>query len=200
MPSTVVFDLGGVLIDWDPRHLYRRLFDDEATMEDFLANVCTPDWNEQQDAGRPIAEATAEAIGRHPGHKAMIEAYYQRFDEMWAGAISDTVAVLDDLHARTTPLYALTNWSAETFPIARRHFDFLGLFRGILVSGEEQMKKPDPRIFQLLGERYQILLDDSVFIDDNEQNIEAARDAGMRALHFTNDGSLRGQLEKLGLL
>lgn len=200
MSLTVVFDLGGVLIDWNPRYLYRQLFDDEAAMEDFLTNVCSPDWNEHQDAGRTIAEAEAEALARHPDQKAMIEAYYGRFDEMWAGPISDTAAILDDLHARQTPLYALTNWSAETFPIARQHFEFLGLFQGILVSGEEKMKKPDPRIFQRLSERFQIPLDRSVFIDDNAANIEAAGSAGMEALHFADDGSLRGKLEALGLL
>ena len=126
MSLTVVFDLGGVLIDWNPRYLYRKLFTDDAAMEDFLANVCSPDWNAAQDGGRTIADANAEAIGRHPDKRELIEAYYQRFDEMWAGPIDDTVAILDDLRQRDTALYALTNWSAETFPIARKTFDFLG--------------------------------------------------------------------------
>ncbi len=200
MSLTVVFDIGGVLIDWNPRYLYRKLFTDEAAMEEFLTNVCSPAWNEAQDAGRTIAAANAEAIARHPDQQEMIEAYYRRFDEMWAGPIADTVAVLGDLRARDTALYALTNWSAETFPIAQKAFDFLGWFQGILVSGEENMKKPDPRIFHRLSERFQIALDNAVFIDDNQANIDAARSLGMTALHFTSAESLRRELAGLDLL
>ncbi len=200
MSMTVVFDLGGVLIDWNPRYLYRKLFDDDSAMEAFLTDVCSPAWNVEQDAGRTIADANAAAIDRHPDQQPMIEAYYQRFDEMMAGPLHETVAILDDLRQRETPLYALTNWSAETFPAARRRFEFLDWFQGILVSGEEKVKKPDQRIFQRLGQRFDISLDRCVFIDDSQKNVEAARGTGMQALHFTSGEALRRDLQKLALL
>lgn len=135
--STVVFDLGGVLIDWNPRHLYRKLFGgDEQAMEAFLANVCTPSWNLQQDAGRPLAEAYALLVKSHPQHRALIEAWGPRFDEMMSGQIDGTVEILSALRARKTPLYALSNWSVETFDYALRRFEFLQWFDGIVISGK----------------------------------------------------------------
>src|SRR5579859_3138781 len=123
--SIVVFDLGGVLIDWNPRHLYRKLFADEAAMESFLATVCTQEWNEQQDAGRSFAEAAALLCAQHPQHAELIEAYGARFDEMMKGSIHGSVTILKALHGRGVPLYALSNWSAETYPLAAKRFDFL---------------------------------------------------------------------------
>ena len=199
--SVVVFDLGGVLIDWNPRYLYRKLFGgDEAAMETFLSRVCSPSWNERQDAGRRFAEAEAEAIRTHPDMAPLIRAWHQRFDEMIDGAIEGTVAILAELRDRGTPLYALTNWSAETFPPQRGRFDFLHWFAGILVSGEEGMIKPDPRIFRLLLERYGLDAAEAVFIDDNPANAAAAAALGIHGIHFRDPPSLRRELGALGLL
>jgi 2-haloacid dehalogenase len=151
----VVFDLGGVLIDWDPRHLYRKLFlEDEPGMERFLAEVCTPEWNAAQDAGRSWAEATALLRARHPDRAELIDAYHLRWPEMLGGPIEGSVAVLRELRAAGTPLYALTNWSHETFPVALGLYDFLSWFEAIVVSGHERMIKPDPRLYRLLIERH----------------------------------------------
>ena len=170
----MVFDLGGVLIDWNPRHLYRQLFDDEGAMERFLAEVCSPAWNERQDAGRPWREAVADLIARHPDHTPMITAYHQRWAEMLRGEIPESVEVLKALKARGLRLYALTNWSHETFPEARRRFAFLDLFDGIVVSGEEGLIKPDPVIFQRLLTRYDITPSRALFVDDSPRNVTAA--------------------------
>jgi 2-haloacid dehalogenase len=199
-PRTVVFDLGGVLIDWNPRHLYRTLIADEAAMEDFLANVCNGPWNEKQDGGRSIAEAEAELLAKHPQHEALIRAFYAQFDCMLAGPIDGTVAVLEELHARNVPLYALTNWSRETFPLARRRFAFLERFRGIVVSGEINMMKPDMRIFRHLTETHGLRADDCIFIDDSPKNVAGARAAGLHAVHFRGPEALREDLRNYGLL
>jgi 2-haloacid dehalogenase len=199
--TTVVFDLGGVLIDWNPRHMYRKLFNgDEAGMERFLSTVCNQDWNEHQDAGRLIADAEAELIARHPEHEARIRAYYGRFDEMLAGAVDGTVAILEQLHARNVPLYALTNWSAETFPHALKRFAFFERFRGIVVSGRLKIKKPDPRIFAHLVATHDLIPAETVFIDDAPKNVEGAKAAGLQALHFTHPERLAADLRSLGVL
>ncbi|MEX1204119.1 MAG: HAD family phosphatase [Dongiaceae bacterium] len=197
----VVFDLGGVLIDWNPRHLYRKLFDgDAAAMERFLDTVCTPAWNEEQDAGRPFADAVALLVARHPEQGEMIAAYDRRWDEMLAGPIDGTVAILAELKARGTPLAALTNWSAEKFPVARRRFDFLAWFDAIVVSGEIGMRKPDPRIYRHLLESRGLDASGTLFIDDSAANVTAARALGMPALQFSAPPALRADLEALGLL
>ena len=152
--KAAVFDLGGVLIDWDPRYLYRKLLADEAAVEEFLATVCTPEWNAEQDRGRPFAEGVAELVERHPAHAAAIAAYHERWPEMLGGDIPGAVELLAELRATGVPLYALTNWSAETFVLARERFEFLDWFDGLLVSGEERMIKPDPAIFELLLDRF----------------------------------------------
>jgi 2-haloacid dehalogenase len=199
-PRTIVFDLGGVLIDWNPRYLYRSLIPDERAMEDFLATVCNGAWNERQDAGRSIADAEAELLARHPHHEPLIRAYYEGFDRMLAGPIDGTVAILEELHARGVPLYALTNWSRETFPHARRRFPFLAHFRGIVVSGELGMMKPDARIFRHLTETHALDARDCLFIDDSPKNVAGAQAAGLQALHFTAPDALRASLRQYGLL
>lgn len=199
--SIVVFDLGGVLIDWNPRHLYRRLFDgDEAAMEDFLATVCTQAWNEGQDAGRSFAAAAALLKAEHPEKAALIDAYFAGFDEMMAGPIAGSVDILAELRARRVKLYGLTNFSAETYPLAARRFDFLQWFRGILVSGEVGIIKPDPRIYWLLCERFAIPPAEAVYIDDNPRNAAAATGLGMHGVHFTDPAGLRRELVALGFL
>jgi 2-haloacid dehalogenase len=199
-PSIVVFDLGGVLIDWNPRHLYRKLFADEAAMEAFLATVCTQEWNERQDAGRSFSEAAALLRAQHPQHAELIEAYGARFDEMMKGPIDGSVAILQALHDRGVPLYALSNWSAETYPQAARRFDFLRLFRGLVISGEVGVIKPDQRIFRILLERHRIAPAEAVYIDDNPRNAEVARALGLHGIHFTDPLKLRRELEDLRLL
>lgn len=200
MIETVVFDLGGVLVDWNPQHLYRRLILDAAARERFLAEICPQSWNELQDAGRPLAEATAERRALFPDQAALIEAYYGRWEEMLAGAFADTVALLEALHARGVPLYALTNWSAELFPIARRRFGFLERFRGIVVSGEEQLIKPDAAIFHTLCRRHGLTPARCLFIDDNPANIAAAAALGFATHRHDGAPALRARLGELGLL
>jgi 2-haloacid dehalogenase len=200
LPRTVVFDLGGVLIDWNPRYLYRSLIADEAAMEDFLANVCNGVWNEKQDGGRSAADAEAELLATHPQHAALIRAYYTQFDRMLAGPIDGTVAVLEELHARGVPLYALTNWSRETFPHAQRRFEFLKRFRGIVVSGEINMMKPDARIFRHLTDTHGLAAADCVFIDDSPKNVAGAKAAGLHAIQFRTPEALRTDLRAYGLL
>jgi 2-haloacid dehalogenase len=198
--ETVVFDLGGVLVDWNPQRLYRALIPDAAARDRFLAEVCPQSWNERQDAGRPLAAATAERIALFPQHADLIAAYYGRWEEMLAGAIDETVVLLDALHRRGVPLYALTNWSAELFPIARRRFAFLECFRGIVVSGEECVIKPDAAIFRLLCERHRLAPATCLFIDDNPANVAAAAALGFAHHHYTNAATLRARLNELRLL
>jgi len=197
----VVFDVGGVLINWNPRNLYRKLFaGDEAAMESFLANVCTVEWNERQDAGRSFADAVAELLPRHADKVELIEAFGLRFGEMISGAIDGTVDILAELKRTGVPRYALTNWSAETFPPQRNRFEFLSWFDGIVVSGNEGVIKPDPRIFRILLDRYRIAPQEAVFIDDNPANAEAATTLGIHGIHFRGPELLRRELETLDLL
>ena len=198
--KAVVFDLGGVLIDWDPRYLYRKLLDDEAAVEEFLATVCTPEWNAEQDRGRPFAEGVAELVERHPVHAAAITAYHERWPEMLGGAVGGTVEVLAELRAAGVPVYALTNWSAETFGIARERFEFLEWFDGVLVSGEERMIKPDPAIFRLLLDRFGLDPGATFYVDDSPANVAAADRLGFDAVRFTSPAQLRRDLEARGLL
>ncbi len=198
--TSVIFDLGGVLIDWNPRYLYRQLIADEVVMEQFLADVCSPEWNARLDAGHSWADEIESLAARHPEQRELIVAYRARWSEMVAGAIDETVQVLAELRRRPVGLYALSNWSAETFPLARERFDFLGWFDGILLSGEIGICKPDPRIFRQLIERYGLEPARTVFVDDLLRNVEAADQQGMAALKFRNAAELRSELVSLGLL
>ncbi|MEM7222122.1 MAG: HAD family phosphatase [Pseudomonadota bacterium] len=198
--TTVVFDLGGVLIDWDPRHLYRRLFDDAAAMEHFLATVCTRAWIEAQDEGLPAATAAAELIARHPEWRDEIEAYHAHWPETMKQEIEGSVAILEELAARGTALYVVSNFSADTFPHAEQRFSFLRHFQGLVISGREKVKKPDPRIFQILLERHGITAEDAIFIDDVAVNVAAAEASGLRGHHFTGPSVLRARLAADGLL
>jgi len=196
----VLFDLGGVLVDWNPRHLYCRLFTDEEAMESFLATVCTQAWNEQQDAGRPFCEGVELLVARHPQHADEIRAYDARWGEMLKGAVEESVAILGELRARGVPLFALTNWSAEKFPLARARFAFLEWFDGILVSGEERLKKPDPRIYRLAVERFELEPAETLYVDDAEANIAAAALLGFKTHRFVEPPALRNLLVSCGLL
>jgi 2-haloacid dehalogenase len=200
-PTAVVFDLGGVLIDWDPRYLYRSLFEgDEAAMESFLAEVTSPEWNQQQDAGRPWAEAIESLAREHPERRELISAYWHRWTETLGEAIEPTVQILDELRRAGVRLFALSNWSAETFPLARPRYPFLEWFEGIVISGEVRLVKPDARIFRHLLERYGLEPGSTVFIDDSEANVRAARELGMTGIRFEDAAGLRRELVALGLL
>jgi 2-haloacid dehalogenase len=198
--SAAVFDLGGVLIDWDPRYLYRSLFDDETAMERFLTEVTSPEWNRMQDAGRPWIDAIEVLAAEHPDQRELIEAFRARWPEMLGGAIEDTVAVLEELHARGVRLFGLSNWSAETFPIARERYPFLGRFEGVVISGEIGVTKPDRRIFEHLIERFAIEAASTIFVDDSPENVAAAAQIGFVAIRFTDPPALRRELVRLGLL
>ena len=202
-PSQVIFDLGGVLIDWNPRYLYRGLFGgDEAAMERFLTEVCSPEWNLSLDAGRPFADAVAELSERHPAERERIRAYHERWLEMVAGPIRATVAVLDELAAAGVPLWALTNWSAETFVLVRDDptYAFLNHFRTIFVSGELRLVKPDPAIYRHVLAAIGAPAGACLFIDDAPKNVTAARALGIQAHLFTRAEPLRAELAELGLL
>jgi 2-haloacid dehalogenase len=198
--TTVVFDLGGVLIDWDPRYLYRKLMAED-DIEPFLAEVGFFAWNHAQDAGGTWGDAVEALAARHPHRRDLIAAFPNRFPETLGGAIEESVAVLDELHqAGTTRLLALTNWSSETFPHARATFGFLDRFEGIVVSGDEGVAKPDPTLFATLIDRYALVPHETVFIDDSPVNVEAAQALGLVALLFTDAEQLRADLSRLGLL
>jgi 2-haloacid dehalogenase len=199
--KAIVFDLGGVLIDWDPAYLYRKIFTEEEKMRYFLENICTPDWNEEQDAGRSLQEATALLVSNHPQYEEEIKAYYGRWEEMLGEPFQETIDILQELKASGKyPLYALTNWSAETFPIAWERFGFLHWFDGILVSGAEKDRKPFATFYQLLIDRYHLTATHTLFIDDNLRNVKGAREAGLQAIHFTSPAALRSALEERHIL
>jgi len=197
--GTVVFDVGNVLLDWDPRHLYRKLIPDAGQMEAFLAEICTPAWNMQQDLGRSWKTATDSLIGTHPDKAALIRAFDERWEETVAGPIAGSVALLQSLSAGSVPLYAITNFSAEKFPLVTRQYDFFGCFQDIVVSGTEKVIKPGPEIYSIFFERSGRRPETCLFIDDSPANVAGARAAGMAAHHFTNPQNLRAELEALGL-
>lgn len=191
MTKNIIFDLGGVLIDWNPRYMYRKIFFEESKMEWFLENVCTFEWNEEQDGGRSIAEANKLVIDKYPEWTEEIEAFYGRWPEMLGGPIESTVEILNQVQQQKNyRLFALTNWSHETFPIAQERYAFLQYFEDIVVSGTEKLKKPDPAIYKLLLDRNELLAEECLFIDDNKRNAEAARKMGIETIHFNNASQL----------
>jgi 2-haloacid dehalogenase len=197
--DTIVFDFGGVLVDWNPRHLYKTLLDDEKEMEWFLSNICTDEWNLEQDRGRSLMSATEMLKERFPEHRTLIEAYYGRWEEMLKGEISETVEILHKLKEKFK-IYGLTNWSAETFPVALKRFDFFQLFDGIVVSGDEKLIKPDKEIFYLLLKRYNLRATNCVFIDDNIKNIESAANIGFHTIHFKSAEDLKQKLSAMNII
>jgi len=201
MINTIIFDLGAVLIDWNPRYMYRSIFSDETEMERFLAEVTTSDWNEEQDGGRSLQDGTEWLVNKHPQHEENIRAFYDRWDEMLGEAFHDVVEIFRKLKASGKyKIYALTNWSAETFPVALERFEFLHWFDGIVVSGAEKMRKPTPEFYHILLDRYQVKAEESLFIDDNYRNILAAEKIGIQCIHFTSAEELTEELIKKDLL
>lgn len=198
--EAVVFDIGGVLLDWNPRYLYRQLFQDEDSMERFLAEVCTMEWHEANDLGVPYTRSCAALAQRHPEQADLIWAWSRRSEEMVGGPITGTVEILRELVAAGVPCYGLTNMEAETYPLRRDRYEFMSWFAGTVVSSHERVAKPDPEIFQRLLERYGLPAETTLLIDDAQRNVEAARELGMLALRFESPDQVRRYLEQSGLL
>ncbi|MFA6408628.1 MAG: HAD family phosphatase [Gammaproteobacteria bacterium] len=198
--KNVVFDLGGVLIDWNPRYLYRQLIPDEAKMEDFLGRVINEEWSKKEDIGQPLNETIREFSKEYPHEEHLIEAYQKRWPETLGSEIFETVAILKELKQNKINLYALTNWSCETFHHAKSRFAFLEDFLDIVVSGEEKVIKPDPEIYKILLNRNGLKAGETVFIDDRLVNVKGAEDIGMHGLHFTSPENLSLELKKLNLI
>lgn len=195
----VVFDLGGVLIDWNPRYLFRKLApNNPERVEYFLEHICNLDWNEQQDGGRTFAEAIAETSARHPDWADWINAYWNRWPEMLGSDFSEMVKMFAALKKSKTPCYALTNWSAETFPMGQAKFEFLSWFDGIIVSGAENLKKPDPEIYRLLCRRFGFSPQEAVYIDDMPRNVDAAYALGFEAIHHQTPEKTIARIRSLG--
>lgn len=194
--ETIIFDLGGVLIDWNPRYLYRKIFNTEEEITWFLENICTSEWNDQQDAGRPFEEATEELVKKFPEHEVAIRAWYGRWHETISGSIDGTVEILKQIKdSKKYRLLALTNWSAQTFPWALDNFEFLHWFEGIVVSGVEKTRKPFPEFYQILFDRYQINPAKAIFIDDNYKNVIGANEVGLPTIHFQSAEQLKIEME-----
>ena len=190
--NSIIFDLGGVLIDWQPDRMYRKIIEDNDKRNWFLQNICTLDWNEEQDGGRTIEEANKILITQYPEYREWIEAYYSRWDEMLGGPIQGTVDVFRKLRQNPSyKIYALTNWSAETFPKALEIFDFLHWFDGRIVSGEEKTRKPFRDIYEIIINRFELIPEQTLFIDDNLRNIKAAEEMGIICHHFQDADTLK---------
>jgi len=200
MINTIIFDLGGVLIDWNPDYVFRHVIPDPERRRFFFENICTHEWNVEQDAGRPIAEATDLLIGEYPEWETEIRAFYGRWEEMLGGPIHDTVELLRELRDRQEHrLLALTNWSNETFPVALSRYDFLQWFEGIVVSGDEKTRKPFADIYEILLDRYGVNPEEAVFIDDSLTNVEGAEIVGINGIHFQGTEQLRETLKEWGI-
>lgn len=198
--DAVIFDIGGVLIDWNPRYLYRKLFDDEQAMERFLAEVATMEWHEANDRGVPFAVTCRELADRHPEYAEQIWAWGRRSEEMVAGPIDGTVEILGELRRRSVRCYALTNMEAETYPRRLERFAFLGWFDGTVVSSAEGIIKPDPEIFERLLERFGLAPERTLFVDDSARNVAAAAALGIQTEQFRSPEALRRRLQAAGVL
>jgi len=199
--DTIIFDLGAVLIDWNPRHLYRKIFKTEEEITWFLENICTHEWNEKQDAGRSFEEATEELLQKFPEHEFAIRAWYDRWQETMNGPIQGTVDILKEIRdSKKFRLYALTNWSEQTFPWAMEQFEFLHWFEGIVVSGHEKTRKPFPDFFQILFDRYNVNPANALFIDDSLRNIEGAKAVGLPGIHYQSPEQLKKELGRIKVI
>lgn len=197
--DTIIFDFGGVLVDWNPRYVYKDYFQDDEKMEWFLENICTDDWNIEQDRGRNLEEATELLVGIYPEWEKEIRMYYGQWETMLKDAIHETVEILLELKKKYK-MYGLTNWSAETFPIALDRFEFFQVFDGILVSGKEKLIKPDEQIFERMMSKFHLKPENCLFIDDNLKNVEASRKFGIQTIHFISPEDLREKLVEINFL
>jgi 2-haloacid dehalogenase len=199
MIKSIIIDFGGVLIDWNPRHLFRELFDSEYDMEYFLENVCNYKWNEQQDAGLPFEVAVKGLKAKHPEYEKMIQLYFDDWEKMLNGEIEENTKLLPVLKKKYG-LFGLTNWSTETFPVTRKKFPFLNEFDGIVVSGVEKTVKPNKEIYHILLRRFQIEAEESLFIDDNLKNIQTANELGFQTIHYSNGINVEEEMKRLRLI
>jgi 2-haloacid dehalogenase len=197
--DAVVFDIGGVLLDWDPRHVYRSMFEDPDDMEEFLARVCTSDWHRAHDLGANITQSCELLALRYPEHRDMIMVWAERGEEMVAGQFDGTVRILGELKAAGLPCYALSNMEPDAFLLRRARFAFMGWFDAHVISGFEGVAKPDPAIFQILVDRHGLRPGNCVFIDDQARNVAAARDLGLMAVQFSSPDQLRQDLQAIGV-
>lgn len=199
--TAIIFDLGGVLIDWNPQYLFGKMFNGaEKEMEYFLTVVCPPEWNDALDAGRPFAEAVEERSREFPQYEPYIRAFHERWEEMVQGEFTETVKILAALREKEYPLFALSNWSAETFPLVKNRFDFLSWFDDIIISGAVHLAKPDPAIFKVMLEKVNQPAEECLFIDDNERNVLAAQDLGIQTIHFFTPQGLERELAGRNIL
>lgn len=200
MHTTIIYDLGGVLIDWNPLYVFANYFETTEQRDYFFSHICTSAWNEEQDAGRSLAEGTELLVQQHPAWESAIRDYYGRWEEMLRGPITESVDLFARLRATGAyRFYALTNWSAELFPIALQRYEFLHWFHGRVVSGEEKTRKPFPEIYERLLQRYQVAPTEALFIDDNERNVLAARALGITSIHFRSAAQLEMELRQMGI-
>ena len=197
--ENVIFDFGGVLVDWNPKYLYRNYFQDESEMEHFLRHICTDEWNLEQDRGRSLADGTRLLLEKFPEYHSLIQLYYDQWEVMLHSDIPETVSLLYQLKEKYK-IFGLTNWSAETIPIAYKRFSFFQAFDGIVVSGEEKLIKPDKKLYHLLLDRYNLKAESTIFIDDNVKNINAAEEIGLIAIHFENSSQLEAKLQSIGAI
>ena len=193
--KNIVFDFGGVLVDWNPHHLYDKYFGSREKAEWFLNNICLYSWNLQMDGGKPFAEGVAELQAEHPEWNEAIAIYHTRWIEMMNGEIEGMASVIRRLKMAGYGVYGLTNWSAETFPMIRDTYPVFQEFDGIVVSGEEHLLKPDAAIYKCLLERYALQAEESLFVDDNADNVAGARNVGMKAIQFTSAEELERELK-----
>jgi 2-haloacid dehalogenase len=199
--NSIIFDLGGVLIDWNPDYLFKDVFDNEEDKKFFFENICTPDWNEEQDAGRTIEDGTNLLIQHFPEHEANIRMFYDKWEQMLKGPIQDTVDIFKTLkESNNFKILALTNWSAELFPVALEKYYFLHWFDGRVVSGEEKTRKPHKEIYDIIINRFNLEPSTTLFIDDNIRNINAANELGINTIHFQNPNQFKTALIEMNLL
>ncbi len=197
MIKNIIFDFGGVLLDWNPHYLYDPYFGDVEKAEWFLTNICTYPWNAQHDAGKPVAEGTTELVAQYPEWEKEIRMYYDEFEEMLSGQITDMEDYIKELKGRGFRIYGLSNWSVETFAMIRPKYPILDLMEDMVISGKEKVMKPDAKIYQIALSRFGIKPEESVFIDDNVNNIIGCKAAGIHGIVFKDAGQLRSDLEKL---
>ena len=196
----IIFDFGGVLLDWDPRYLYQHHFSDKQAMESFLAEINFFDWNAQQDKGRTFATGIAELSAQFPQYTELIHTYFERWEDSISSVIPGTVEIMHELKQRGYPLYGLSNWSSETFPRATQKYPFFQLFDDIILSGEVKLLKPDPAIFNLLLSKIGLSAHECILIDDSQLNIDTAKKLGFATIHFISSEQLRTELQRLNLL
>jgi 2-haloacid dehalogenase len=199
--KTIIFDLGNVLIDWNPDYVFKKLIPDEDKRKYFFENICTMEWNIEQDAGRRLVVATENLVKDHPDWEKEIRAYYGEWETMLGGPIHETVEILRELKkSGKYQILALTNWSAELFPVALLRYNFLFWFEGTVVSGDEMTKKPLSKIYQILIKRYNVEVSKAIFIDDSLKNIKGGEEMGIKGIHFQSPSQLRADLQHLGVL